>query len=93
MAKLLGMIGLIVMCAGLHLLWRSRRDVIFWTSTFIGIFRALLRQQNPESALFPGKAVAQRHAARVFVGASLALVLGPLLLALGVSLMVLYPNF
>jgi hypothetical protein len=93
MAKLLGVIGLIVICAGTDLLWQSRREVRFWITTFVGIFRALLRQQQPDAILASKGATGKRHAARVLVGASLALVLGPILLALSVTLMVLYPNF
>jgi hypothetical protein len=93
MWKLIGIIGLIVMAAGIDLLWQSRREVRFWTVTFVGIFRALLRQQRPQDLLANNDLRwKRRHAARVFVGASLALVLGPILLALGVTLMVLYPN-
>jgi hypothetical protein len=39
MWKLVGVIGLIVICAGLDLLWQSRREVRFWITTFVGIFR------------------------------------------------------
>jgi hypothetical protein len=93
MWKLIGIVGLIVMAAGIDLLWQSRREVRFWIVTFVGIFRALLRQQQPQDLLARNESQwKRRHAARVFVGASLALVLGPILLALGVTLMFLYPN-
>jgi hypothetical protein len=93
MWKLIGIIGLIMMAAGIDLLWQSRREVRFWIVTFVGIYRALLRQQRPQDLLAKNDARwKRRHAARVLVGASLALLLGPILLALGVTLMVLYPN-
>jgi hypothetical protein len=92
MWKLIGIIGLIVMAAGIDLLWQSRREVRFWIVTFVGIFRALLRQQPQHVLTTNDNQWKRRHAARVFVGASLALFLGPILLALGVTLMFLYPN-
>lgn len=90
MWKLVGVIGLIVMCAGIDLLWQSRREARFWFTTFVRIFRALLAHQQPQAVSVTDSR--GRHAARVLLGASLALVLGPILLALGVTLMVLYPN-
>ncbi|HTZ74337.1 MAG TPA: hypothetical protein VMB47_10485 [Candidatus Aquilonibacter sp.] len=93
MWKLVGAIGLIVICAGIDLLWQSRRELVFWTAAFVGTFRALLRHQQPQPLLPAGRASDGRHhAARVFLGAGLAFVVGPILLALGVTLLVLYPN-
>jgi hypothetical protein len=92
MWKLIGVIGLIVMCAGIDLLWQSRREVAFWIAAFIATFRALLREQEPRTVIPPDSRPHGRHAARLFVGASLALIVGPILLALGVTLMVFYPN-
>lgn len=86
MWKLVGVIGLIVMCAGIDLLWQSRREARFWSTTFVRIFRALLAHQRPQTVSVADSR--GRHAVRV----SLALVLGPILLALGATLMVLYPN-
>lgn len=90
MWKLVGVIGLIVMCAGIDLLWQSRREARFWFTTFVGIFRALLAHQQPQAV--PVADSRRRHAVRVLLGASLALIVGPILLAIGVALMVLYPN-
>jgi hypothetical protein len=93
MWKLIGIIGLIVICAGFDLLWQSRREVGFWVATFVGIFRALLRSQQPRDVIAANRGLPRhRHAARVLVGASLVLIVGPILLALGVTLMFLYPN-
>lgn len=90
MWKLVGVIGLIVMCAGIDLLWQSRREARFWFTAFVRIFRALLAHQQLQTVNVADSRA--RHAARVFLGASLALILGPILLAVGVTLMVLYPN-
>jgi hypothetical protein len=89
MAELVGVIGLIVTCFGIDLLWQSRREVRFWVATFVGVFRTLLREQQPGALPSPIGAAKNHHAARVALGASLA-VAGSLLLALGVTLMILY---
>ncbi len=93
MWKLVGVIGLIVICAGIDLLWQSRCELAFWIAAFVGTFRALLRHQQP-GRLSPARRAddGHHHTARVFVGAGLAFVVGPILLALGVTLLVLYPN-
>jgi len=93
MWKLVGVAGLIVIFAGIDLMSQSRRELAFWIAAFVGTFRALLRHQEPEPLLPASRAGDGRHhTARVFVGAGLAFVVGPILLALGVTLLVLYPN-
>jgi hypothetical protein len=93
MAKLVGVIGVLVICAGVDLLWQSRRDVRYWFSTFVDVLRGMVRRQEAHpllSSKLPGE---RRHQAlRVFLGMSLVLILGPVLLALGVTLMFFYPN-
>jgi hypothetical protein len=93
MWRLIGIIGLIVMCAGLDLLWQSRREVGFWVVTFVEIFRALLQNHQPRDVVKASRSLPRHsHAVRVLVGASLVLIVGPILLALGVTLMFFDPN-
>jgi hypothetical protein len=91
-AKLCSVIGVLVICAGVDLLWQSRRDVRYWLATFVEVLRALVGQ-GPE-AILPSKATSdKRHqVVRVFLGMSLVLIVGPLLVAVGLTLMVFYPN-
>lgn len=93
MPKLLGIIGLLVICAGIDLLWQSRREIRFWIAAYLGFFRALLRDRNPELPNFAAKEVAQnRHGAvRFLLGISFVFVLGPILIAVGITLM-FYPH-
>lgn len=84
------MIGLIVMCAGIDLLWQSRREVRFWFTNFVRIFRAVLAYRQPQIVSTADSR--GRHGARVFLGESSALILSPILLAIGVTLMLFYPN-
>ncbi|MGA8408652.1 MAG: hypothetical protein WB680_15860 [Candidatus Acidiferrales bacterium] len=93
MPKLLGIIGMLVICAGIDLLWQSRREIRFWIAAYLAFFRALLRDRNSELPNFAAKEVAQnRHGAvRFLLGVSLAFLLGPTLIAVGVTLM-FYPH-
>ncbi len=93
MAKLLGIIGGLVICAGLHLLWQSRHEIRFWISAYLHVFRAALRQEQ-HLRVFPAKEAAAKRegAVRFLLGMSFAFFLGPILIALGLTLM-LYTNF
>jgi hypothetical protein len=92
MPKLLGIVGALVICAGLDLLWQSRHELRFWLSAYLKIPRALLRFEHP-LVFFPAKEAAQRRQSEVrfLLAMGLTFVLGPMLIALGVTLM-LYKN-
>jgi len=88
MPKLLGIVGLLVICAGLDLLWQSRREIAFWMAEYVRVFRARLKQQDAPGVFPLKEAAGKRHGAvRVLVGMGCVFVLGPILLALGVTLM------
>jgi hypothetical protein len=82
MPKLLGIVGILVVCAGLDLLWQSRREIRFWLAAFLNVFRSALRQQGTPLRSLPSAIVAEkRHGAvRVLLGVSFAFLLGPLLI-------------
>jgi hypothetical protein len=88
--RLLGMIGLLVVCAGVHLLWQSRHDVAYWIAAFFRMFRTQLREAPPSRAdLLAHESPAARREGtlRLLLGAGLLFFLGPLLIALGLTLM------
>ncbi|MFZ3216219.1 MAG: hypothetical protein WA192_09185 [Candidatus Acidiferrales bacterium] len=91
MPKLFGIVGFLVICAGIDLLWQSRHEIRFWMAAYLAFFRALLR--NRESPVFPAAEIAQkRHGAvRFLLGVSFAFLLGPLLIAIGVTL-IFFPH-
>ena len=93
MPKLLWIIGILVICAGLDLLWQSRHEIEFWVAAYLAVFRAMLRQQDSPLRDFPSKeAAAKRHGAvRFLLGVGFAFFLGPILIALGLTLM-LHPH-
>ena len=88
MPKLLGIVGLLIICAGLDLLWQSRHEIGFWMAAYVRVFRAMLKQQEAPR-VFPPKEAAEKRsgAVRVLVGMGCAFFLGPILLALGLTLM------
>ncbi len=43
MARLLGVVGILVFLAGLDLLWQSRREVAFWFTSDMKMFRSQMR--------------------------------------------------
>lgn len=92
MAKLLGIIGVLVVCAGLDLLWQSRKEIKFWILAYISVFRAILRQEHSPLQRMPANAIAEkrRHAVRFFLGMSFAFLLGPMLIALSLTLLFFY---
>ena len=92
MPKLIAVIGFLVMSAGLDLLWQSRWDIRYWLDELAKVFRAMLQREKPPQ-IFPRKeASAKRHrAVQVLLGMCFVLVLGPLLLAVSLTLM-LYSN-
>ncbi|MGA8223288.1 MAG: hypothetical protein WB780_16675 [Candidatus Acidiferrales bacterium] len=93
MPKLLGIIGLLVICAGLDLLWQSRHEIKFWVVAYVNVFRAMLRHQESPLKAIPEDVSAEKRqgALRVLLGMGFAFFLGPILLALGVTLL-LFPH-
>lgn len=87
MPKLLGVIGVLVVCAGLDLLWQLRRELRFWTLTYLNVLRAMLGFGGPESAVPISELARRRQQALQFLlGMGFALVLGPALIAVAVTL-------
>lgn len=83
----LALVGILVVFAGLHLLWQSRREIFFWLDAYIKIFRASLHQPRhkfdiPKPSRF---GAGREHVLRLVLGLSLALIVGPVLIFLGLS--------
>jgi hypothetical protein len=93
MPKLLAIIGALVICAGLDLLWQSRPEIKFWLGAYIKVFRSILRRQEDPVQRLPAAvpAAKRKHAVRFLLGVGFAFLLGPMLIAISVTLM-LYTN-
>lgn len=89
MPKLLGIIGVLVICAGVDLLWQSRKEIRFWLAAYLSVFRSLLRQPGSDRRplLVPGVPDKHQGALRVLLGVSFVFLLGPILIAIGITLM------
>lgn len=92
MPKLLGIVGTLVICTGLDLLWQCRHEIRFWVSAYVKVWRAMLRQEEA-LRVFPSSEAAdkRRGAVRFLLGMGFAFLLGPILIALSITLL-LYPN-
>ena len=93
MPKLFGIIGLLVICAGLDLLWQSRYEFKFWMLAYLACFRALLHNRESTPPVFPSKEAAQKRqgAVRFLPGVSFVFLPGPLRIAIGITL-IFFPH-
>jgi hypothetical protein len=91
--KLLAIIGALVICAGVDLLWQSRNEIKFWLAAYINVFRSILRRQENATRMLPAAvpAAKRKHAVRFLLGVGFAFLLGPILIAISVTLL-LYKN-
>jgi hypothetical protein len=91
--KLLAIIGALVICAGVDLLWQSRNEIKFWLAAYINVFRSILRHQENSYHVLPAAvpAAKRKHAVRFLLGVGFAFLLGPMLIAISVTLL-LYKN-
>lgn len=83
----LALVGIIVVLAGLHLLWQSRREIFSWLETCLKFLRASLQQprQKIERPKLPGFGAGREQVLRLVLGLSLALIVGPVLIFLGLA--------
>jgi hypothetical protein len=85
---LLGLIGTLIVFAGLDLLWQSRKEFVYWLRTWIRLFRSALRQPGapPLSLALASTARERQSTLRILVGMGLVFFLGPVLIVLGLTL-------
>ena len=87
MPDVVGLIGIIVVFAGMHLLWQSRHGFMYWLERFVRIFRASLGQGDtvwrPLAAEEPSPR--KTDAVRIVIGMGLAFLVGPILIALSLA--------
>lgn len=86
MPELLGLIGTLVVFAGIHLLWQARKETFFWLETFVKIFRASLEQPGARVRSLEVRAAGDRHTLRMLLGMGLLFFLGPMLIVLSLTL-------
>jgi len=91
MPKLVSIIGFIVMCAGIDLLWQSRMDIRYWFAAYRSVLRELAGRRDISRLVAAARK--RQGAAAVLLGISFVFLVGPVLIVTGVALMFLFPNF
>jgi hypothetical protein len=88
MARLLGLVGILVFLAGLDLLWQSRREVAFWFTSDMKMFRSKLRAPGSRVRPLEPKVEPIKHQRRLpmVLGIGLALA-GPVMIAVSLTLL------
>ncbi len=88
MAKLIAIVGGLVICLGIDLLWQSRNQIRYWVETFAHFLSALWQRQLPARVFSSASEFLRRQGAvQVLLGLSFALVIGPVLLVVSLTLM------
>jgi hypothetical protein len=86
LARILGIVAFLILCAGVDLLGCSRDDVRFWLAAYGRTFRAMLCEQ-PMCSFSTQEAAHKHHGGlRLFLGMTFAFFLGPILITSSVLL-------
>ncbi|MGA2718220.1 MAG: hypothetical protein ABSF78_04570 [Candidatus Acidiferrales bacterium] len=87
MPKLIAVVGALVICAGIDLLWQSYAQIQYWFEAYLAFFKAIWRRQLTSRFLVSAKNFAKNQAAvQVLLGLGFVFVLGPLLLFVSLTL-------
>ena len=87
-SDVVSIIGVLVFCSGLHLLWQSRREIFGWIEEYFRLFRMSMKQvAEPAHAPLelPERRVERKHAVRIALGFVLAFLVAPMLITLGLA--------
>jgi hypothetical protein len=92
MPKLMAVVGGLIICAGIDLLWQSRNQIRFWLEAYAKFFLGIWRRPSALRGIASVEALLNRRASvEVLLGLGLALVVGPVMLAVSLTLL-LYPR-
>ena len=87
--ELLGLSGIILFFAGLHMLWQSREEFFFWLEEYFRLLRLSVRKAaDPQhAALKPAQVRPERkHTLRIVLGMLLAFIAAPVLFTVGLTM-------
>lgn len=85
---IVAVVGVLVWCAGLHLLWISRHDLLAWIEEYVRLFRiSMNRVADPAHARLElaSEGTRRKHTMRIVLGVVLAFFLAPMLITLGLA--------
>jgi hypothetical protein len=92
MPKLIAVVGALIICAGIDLLWQSYAQIQYWFQAYRAFFGALWSRQLPARLLVSAKSFLKNQAAvQVLLGLGFVFLLGPLLLVVSLTLL-LHPR-
>ena len=87
--ELLGLTGVILFFAGLHMLWQAREEFFYWLEEYFRLFRQSVRRaadpQNLPVASTEAR-VNRKHTLRMVIGVFLAFIAAPMLLTVGLTM-------
>jgi hypothetical protein len=87
-SRLFNVVGVLVVCAGIDLLWQSRIELRILLDEWRPFAREVMRQGNRLNPLLLDVAVRRRRTSiSVQLGLVLALLLGPTLVLIGIAMM------
>ncbi len=84
--ELLGLTGIILFFAGMHMLWQAREEFLFWLEEYFRLLKLSVRgATDPQHILVtPAQPRTPRqHTLRMVIGMLLAFIAAPMLLTLG----------
>lgn len=84
----LGLVGILVFFAGVHLIWQARDEAVYWLDEYLRLWASVARRMtdlsSPPVAIQPG--VRKRDTLRLVLGSLLAFFLAPLFIVMGLAL-------
>ena len=87
--ELLGLTGIILFFAGLHMLWQAREEFFFWLEEYFRLLRlSVHRATDPQQdSVIPERPrTKHKHTLRMVVGMVLVFVAAPMLLTVGLTM-------
>lgn len=87
--SVLGLIGVLVFFAGVHLIWQAREDLFYWLEVYVRLFRTMMQrisdpQHSPVLLVNPRQR--KKNTVRLAIGFLLAFFLAPMLTLLDLAL-------
>jgi len=85
--ELLGLTGIVLFFAGLHMLWQAREEFLFWLEEYFRLLRLSVRGTVQQAPVAPPRIRMERkHTLRMVIGMLLAFIAAPMLLTLGLAM-------
>lgn len=85
--ELLGLTGIVLFFAGLHMLWQAREEFLFWLEEYFRLLRLSVRGAKQPIPVAPARIRMERkHTLQMVIGMLLAFIAAPMLLTVGLTM-------